>query len=508
MARIVAEGGVRKSKSAENKNTSPPSPKKKATTYPDRIDIPDITMGNTSVGDEDPGSPPPLFYPESDEEVPLASNLRPPASQHDSNRTPVLESAASQPAPAGVTTTRQKAGGTTLVSPVPIEEWKTTLEKIRQEVEAGTAWTTIAVKSNVRALGIFAWWVEVNIKIISEKGVDWGSWKEKLFAQWKANWPTLSEDRMVIMLTEVKDLEETLRRKKRWVSGPQPMDVDNEARKTNLPEPPNPYPTPPASDTSKPETPLSKPQMKEKAIEDLHHRLDELDARISRTTKVLKERTEELCQEAERGDDLVADLKYRKEERDAITERAKGAGKRSYRKKNSPLAFHKYPTRLATSQADQVLQISIKEYGDIEEKIRDSERKITEVRQEIADLQEELEHVKEVSTRIDTINQTLQAFQNSQVKINVEIFKSLASFRDVCFDALQPRVDRHDSELQDLYTRFAKLCAIAVHVIQQVQKSSSAASDIAPLPFNPEHLAQRSHPAPAYSLQANKLVAP
>jgi len=160
-------------------------------------------------------------------------------------------------------------------------------------------------------------------------------------------------------------------------------------------------------------------------------------------SKKIQDRLTQLGDQVYQDGIIVADLKWRMAEIQDLEEQAKTAGKRSYKKARGKAPTHRYPTRYSGSQADEILQLGKKEYGDVDSRIKAVEERMEEMKKEKEQLETELEKMVVLVPKIDALTVSLNNFKMSQLKINLGAFQEFTHLRQFYTNTVAPKLDAH-----------------------------------------------------------------
>ena len=298
-------------------------------------------------------------------------------------------------------------------------QWKVHVDELESRHREKTNCSRDTSEKLYRELGLLQWWRRIAKAEEREerkgKGLDWDEWRSRVLNDWQRRFPGIPMDKAARLWDELCVLDRMTRpiqalaiqvryREKEDVE----MDV------ADVPKTPNPTPV-----SVKTESPGDKtlnevnypPDMSlsdAEEFKELQRKVVDLEKRVDLSTKELREHLARLDQQMyEDGVALVA-MKWRTEELKEME--TKEAGKRSYKKAKAKVPSHRYPTRQAMAQTEETLELSKKEFGDIEGKIKTMEEKMEELKKETDRLREELARAEALAPKVDALSTSLDSF--------------------------------------------------------------------------------------------------
>ena len=193
---------------------------------------------------------------------------------------------------------------------------------------------------------------------------------------------------------------------------------------------------------------------------------------------------------------IVADLKWRMAEIQDLEERAKTAGKRSYKKARGKAPTHRYPTRYSGSQADEILQLGKKEYGDVDSRIKAVEERMEEMKKEKEQLETELEKMAALAPKIDTLTASLNDFKMSQLKINLGAFQEFTHLRQFYTNAVAPKLDAHSRDIAGLNARYTAIYSLVIKLLNPQPNGRKTPASRQQKPIPPMNVSMPIPPSP------------
>jgi len=310
--------------------------------------------------------------------------------------------------------------------------------------------------------------------------IDWTKWKEDEVAEGVRRIPGTRPDIVKRMLTDLETLDrwaqDSITLKDEDEDEYQPPD-DNAMDTTDAPEDPDvasthvpdndPPPDDPDLEDPNPDENQPPPTLVIDAADfkALKKRIQELEKRVGTTTEVLKKKIEKLMGRLANDNFEWSEMKQRTEDIKDADERGKIAGKRGYKKARGRVPTHHYPTRFATSQADDVVEPSRKEYGDIEGKMKKLEERIEENQREIGRLGEELTKVEALAPKIGSLQTSFETFRLNQVRVNFSTFREFSTLKNRILENVEARLNLHSRDVANLNDRYNSLQALAIHLL-------------------------------------------
>ena len=143
-----------------------------------------------------------------------------------------------------------------------------------------------------------------------------------------------------------------------------------------------------------------------------------------------------------------------------VDEKSKNSGKRAYRKANAKTPSHRYATWLAASMDDEVLEISRKEYGDIEGKISPLEKRMDETKRETDRLKAELIRAKALAPKIEALAKSLDEFKAMQLRVNLGHLQEFTRLRNFYEQSIIPCFDAQTHKIAGLQSHFTTLWSV------------------------------------------------
>jgi hypothetical protein len=430
---------------------------KKPGTHPVPSEPADVEMDTAATDTVRPSSPPNLLYPDEDEPMDEQSNKS--ATDPTTNnqltlyRPPDNHEKSTDP--------RNRPENMSPASLEQLQTWQRNLAEMVNRAKQGTKWTDLELHQIFGNLGLLQWWYDASKLGAEERAASWDEWKRKMCEEWKRRYPEVPSETFDIQAnklpapaTNTRPIEDT----ESIVS----MDGSNDAEATKALVPRAPPTTPipvwnPSSPT-KPKTELptdalALPILDPDEFKELKTQVEELDQRVTETTTGIQERLTRLSEQVFEDGIIVGDLKWRMAEIQELEDRAKATGKRGYKKGKAKVPSHRYPTRFSSEQADEVLELSKKEFGDVESKIKTLEERVEEAKTERSKLKEDLVRAEALASRIDTMSASLDSFRLAQIKINLSSMQQLNGFK-ARLEEVEPRLDAQQRDVNILVNRY------------------------------------------------------
>jgi hypothetical protein len=483
---------------SQKPNTTHPA-RDHARDHPVRDGAADVEMDIATTGQETTGPPPNLSYPPTDEpslegktdsakESSDAIAVDPPTSQ--SAKTDDGGDQAGDPA------TNQSSG-----VDVEFQTWKKSIEELRRRLRDGSQWTDLDIQEIFGSLGLLQWWYDIRREDEAGKVPDWEYWRKRIVTEWRKRYPNVAPEHFEAVTEKVHDQEAlAVTTHSLAVKLREPEDVEMES--VDVPRTPNPSPyLPPVRFQPNKPSPANGgyryplvPDTDE--IGELKSRIAELEDQFGEAEVELRRSLNRLREEVVEDGATLADLRWRVTEIEDLEKRGPKKGKRSYRKAKAKARTptHRYPTRLSTAQAEDVLQLGQKEYGDLDGRMKALEERMVVNKEEIERLEAELVHAEELSPKIDALTRCLEGFRTTQLKINIGVIQEFARLRSFYATIVEPKVSSHSTEIAGLKARYNMLHALAATLYSNQQGSdppmhslhrvNNSARSVPPAPFN------------------------
>lgn len=319
-------------------------------------------------------------------------------------------------------------------------------------------------------LGMLQWWWWIHtIPGPRRPRPEWNDWKDRIFKRWSYCLPGISQEDFKNALespetqgTQEKEMRE-LPNKKKQDKDAEDVEMDNE----DAPQVPAPTPDPVWIPSSPPQAYKDAVDKAVKAakfdpeeFQALQTKVEELDERFETATKDLRQRLTRLGDQVYEDGVTLMDLKWWMAAIADIDEKSKNPGKRMYRKANAKPLSHRYATRLAASMDDEVLEISRKEYGNIERKTNKLEKQIEETKQETDCLKAKLIQAEALTPKIEALAKSLDEFRATQLRVNLGHLQEFTHLRDFYGQSIVPRFDAQSREIAGLQSHFSTLWGI------------------------------------------------
>ena len=428
--------------------------------------------GQTS---EPPDSPPDLEYPTS-ESTDITDPEPTPEYQQPNARDPTKPSSApDNKRPSATAKPRRKISEAFLHYAV----WKEVIGEIKQKLKEGGRWTDREIQECLSAFSLLPWWYDINLKESDGPSKDWETWRTKIVDIWRKQRPNVPPGILDQMVTDLRELDRETRSIRNVQCQAVAVEVelaeeDVEMKNADAPKSPQVIPvwvpsSPPPEVRDAVREATTEARIVRKDWTDLQERVWTLGKNVADTTEHIQDRLTSLGDQVYQDGIIVTDLKWRMAEIQELEEKAKTAGKRAYKKGQGKVPTHRYPTRFSGSQADEVLELSRKEFGDVAAKIAAVEERMEGMRKETERLEAELTRVDALTPKIDALSSALEEFKVSQLKINFGSFQHFANLRDFYTKTIGPRLDAHSRDIAGLHARYDSLYAVAVDVLRPSQ---------------------------------------
>ena len=380
-----------------------------------------------------------------------------------------------------------------------LENWNDAVKTVQEHLNRGQPWSSNRVRDAFVKIGALKWWSKLNEKRESGELLDWKKWKDEEVEEGIRRIPEMSPETVRRMVNDLEALD-------RWAQdsitlrydddNDQPLD-DNAMDTSDVPEDPELASTPAPDDNP----PLADPDPNENQppatviidaadFKVLKKRIFELEKRVGTTTEAIKKKIERIMGRMANDNMEWQVMKQRAEEMEGRTK----AGKRGYRKANGRTHTHQYPTRYSAAQADDIVELSAKEYSNIDAKMKKLEGKIEDNQNEIGRLSGELTKVEKLASKIELLTSSFDTFRLNQVRVNFSTFREVSSLKSRLLDNVETRLNLHSREVANLNDRYAGLQALAIQLLSKQHAHSSAtgskprASSYPAAPF-PSHFA-------------------
>ena len=423
-------------------------------------------------------SPPELAYPTSEGTSSTDSEL--------TNGTPVYRQSAPQDAGQPTPTPNDQCSSQAVKPRRQVSRaflhyavWREVVGEIQQKLKDGGDWSDREIQERLAAFNLLPWWYDIHLKESGGHAEDWERWRTRIVDVWRKQRPEVPAEVFEKMVSDLKELDQETRAARPLqchavVIEMGSVEEDVEMKTDDAPKSPQIIPVwvpssppPKAHDVAKEET--TETGVAQEEWKELQERVWTLEKRVTDTTDGIQDRLTRLGDQVYEDGIIVADLKWRMAEIDELEEKAKTAGKRLYKKARGKVATHRYPTRYSGSQADEVLELGRKEFGDVAARIQAVEERMEDMKKEKERLEAELTRLDALTPKIDALALALEDFKNSQLKINIGSFQHFATLRDLYVNTVVPRIDAHSREIAALNARYNSLYAVAVDVLKPSQ---------------------------------------
>ena len=357
--------------------------------------------------------------------------------------------------------------------------WREVIGEVKEKLAEGGKWNDCDIQERLSAFDLLPWWYDVNLKDSGGSEEDWEKWQVKIVDVWKRKRPGIPNGTLESMAEDLRELEQKTRPFRNLQCQVAAVAVKSESEDVEMvaadvPESPHLLPVwLPSSPPPEVRDAVKEANKEARIIKrdwvDLQERVWTLEKQVVDTTEELHDKLTRLGDRVHEDGITVADLKWRMAEIQELEEKAKTAGKRGYKKARGKMPTHRYPTRFSGFQADEVLTLGRKEFGDVAAKIQAVEERLEGMKTEKERLEAELTRVDALTTKIDALSSALEAFKTTQLKFNISTFQHFANLRDFYANTIGPRLDAHSREIAGLNARYNSLYAVAVDVLHPSQ---------------------------------------
>jgi len=356
------------------------------------------------------------------------------------------------------------------------EEWKKMMKK-------GTHWTDERMGDVMQKLSLSEWWKEARRDNENGRDPKWTEWKKKMILQLRYRYPDIRVRHFKAMADELhkQDKEAPTTLSLAATVSTEPLE-DIEMAETDVPRAPHSTPIPVWIPSSPPmdvrtavDNAVRASKVDPKDFTQLKKRVEELEEQVTETTDGIRDRLTRLGDIVYEDGIIITDLKWRMAEIQEGDEKSKVLGKRAYRKAKDKVQRHRYPTRYAEAQGDEILEISRKEFGDIEGRIKTVEERMEEMKKEKERLEEELAKVEALTPKLEALTASLNEFKMTQVKLNIGSFQEFARLRSLYADVVEPRLVAHGRDIAGLHARYQSLYHIAATLLGHQQQQQQLA---------------------------------
>jgi hypothetical protein len=372
--------------------------------------------------------------------------------------------------------------------PVKREQWREMKTRVRNHLVQGADWNDPWVEGSFQQYGLKAWWETIVKARTSEGKLDWDRVKDEIVGEWHRRYPRTPAQTFVWLLDELKEVEKTafetriLRNKLTDIA--QDVDMKDDAPNTEAtaPEPP-PLFYPAASPPVDPSISADFDPQEFKLIKE---KVKELEESVATTMEEVKERLKTAEEYAHEAMITLVELKWQvtqakgDETKEAI---GKGEERRNRRENRTPT--HHYFTRYAEARYAANLRMDIKEYRDLEERIRRSEERVEETARTMDEIKDELAKFEALKSQVVTLSRNFENFRLAQVNINLSMIANYARLRTELAGTLEPALVVQGRTILDLQTRFNALTALAANFFgeQQMMSVLAPAKVSTPTPY-------------------------
>jgi len=464
---------VGRSSTASTDNGSKPSIEKGSETHQINAVVGSVAMDIDPEIRAPPNSPPDLLYPSPGDSAPTNLIGTPEFWQEASKRSSQQAANDHGARPSGTVFFMRRRATRAFINYLV---WREVLSEVEIKLKEGGSWTDPEIQDRLGAFGLLPWWYDVNLKESVGPASDWETWRTEIVDEWRKDHPERSPRILEKMANDLRKLDEdtrSLRRSKGQATEASPASepADVEMATTDVPEPPQPIPvwtssSPPPEAREAVDIATREAKIIEQDWNQLRERVWTLEKQVSETTETINDKLTDLGDRVQEDGIIVADLKWRMAEIQELEDKAKTAGKRTYKKARGKLPTHRYPTRYSGSQADEVLELGRKEFGDVAAKIQAVEERMEEMKGEKERLESELTRIEGLTSKIDAMSSALENFKASQVKINLGTLQHFANLRSFYAEKVCPQLDAHSREIAALNTKFGSLYGMAVEVLR------------------------------------------
>jgi hypothetical protein len=359
--------------------------------------------------------------------------------------------------------------------PIKRDQWRAMKTRIRNHLVQGMDWNDPWIEGSFQLAELKEWW-DIIVKAKNSEGkVEWTGVKEEVREEWHKRYPRTPAQTFVWLIEELEEVEKTALAtralKSKLTDIAQDIDMKEDAPRsegTNPDPPPLFYPTTPS-----PIEPSIPTEFDPQEFELVKFKIKELEERVAAVMEEVKEKLKAAEEHAHAAMITLVELKWRLAQ--ARGGEAKEAMGRKENKKDVSrrgIPTHPYPTRYAEARFEEILQISLKEYRTIEERVRRSEEKVEATAREMGAIEEELAKFEALQSQVVTLSQNFENFRLAQVKINLSMIANYARLRTEVAGIIEPALVVQGRTILDLQTRFNALTALAANFFGEQQMVS------------------------------------
>ena len=513
------DGTVSQLKTLSERPTVPMDPTGVADVRPKTEPV-DVVMDPENISDDEE-SIPDLYHFDTDEESCSFIEKPTPSPTHE-REPPTVEPAARPTNNSGSALDKERANepkkDLVVLAPkvkipevcVEYRDWSEAMARVDAHLEKGKKWSSEEIRNIFAEVRMMYWWFALTLEAERDGGVDWPAWKKRRMEETVLRFPNDLPTTFEWMINDLRRLDtkerplNVLAVKTRDGRHSEDVEMDSE----DEPRVPNPSPiavyappTPPEEPTEGPVNSPTRATTNEEELQDLKQRVDELEERVTETTTEIRAKMSSI--QAELLDDCtnLADLKWRTnllEERDKKDEGGKRGGTKKGPWRGRDWANHRYPTRYAKLNAKlkdkEVLQLSRKEYGDMEERMARLEERIDKQEEELIELRKKLDTVEALAPKVSELSAAFDSFQTNQIKFNLLTSQEVGRLRICQQNDYGPRLETTTRDIASLNQRFAAIFTLATGILGQ----HAVASRLIPDGKTPSHGYQNPNYSPHF----------
>ena len=404
------------------------------------------------------------------------------------------------PAPRNDPSRAQEPFATPRNTCIEYRRWQENLEPAAMALKAGAGWTDGRVRDAFEKSGMLSWWMSLCMETAQGREVNWMEWKERMLKIWMERYPESLPTTIRWMADDLERLDSrakvskvlAAKREMKRMEEDEEGEEDVEMTMGDVPRDPNSTPTPTyAQRISQIRGPYSPAKVASSLMdyrvqaEGLEGRIVGLERRVDQATREIEKRLEDMEDQMVEDNNNLTLLGWRT----TALEDGKKENPTGWRETAAPKRGrgrtrnqHGHWTRGIDAQGGVAIQVTKKEYGEIEKKMRKTEERLDRQRREAQELREEMAKVKALAAKISELSDTFQKFQANQERINRAVSQEITELRSRVNGEVTPTLEAHAQVLTGLNARYTSIYNIATGLISQQSPGRSAASPNVSLP--------------------------
>ena len=383
-------------------------------------------------------------------------------------------------------------------------DWSAALRVIEGNLMETGSWATEKIKKIFESLGLQEWWKKLEQGERDEETKDWSELKRLAAATGIARYPYIGSKYFYRMMEEIERLDKKKPRNKNpanEISRKPNDDIDMEEE--DEPRAPNPTPINSSSPAPEEDIDVDPPKAALPAVFDAEEfelvrtKVFELEVRVTEAVADLRRKISSLGTEVFEDGVMLTKLRWRVAELGVDEAKAKaGPGKRAYRKAKERPIGHRYPTRYAEAIVEEAIEVSRKEFVELEKKGKVYEERVKALEEEIAQVKTDLAKAEALGPKVELLAAAFEKFRASQVNINLSLVSQHARLRNDHASTIEPMIAKHNRDIANLNNRYYALYSMTANLMgkQQATNLETATRVLTPMQ---QHLVSRTSFVPS-----------